>query len=364
MVFDLLHFTSLPPFRAIMQSFRNRYKMAKKIIYMLIVVGFAFVILEIALRILGFSYQPFRDAGTFWDRLDQEVAGTTIFQSDPALFWRLKPNMNKHVHPDTIDYTTTNSDGYRGPSFPLKKPAGRFRIICIGDSSTFGDGVRDSETFAAVTEKLLKEKGNSRPLDVINAGIPGYTSHQTRKFLEMELLELSPDIIVVMVGANDMVPAKNNIEDKNRMQADDRLMKTRTRFGRLRIYQALMALVLPLRFKTGSTGKKVVLRVEYDDFVKNLCAIKSISDRHGFSVILMTVPHVFDVEHLMNPHTRIAASQCGAHLLDLSVEMKKLQNKGLDLYREDGGHPNVLGHKEIAKLLSVKIANLSEFKNK
>lgn len=338
--------------------------MLKKIIYIFVAVCFTFIIIEVALMVLGFSYLPFRDAGSFWGRLNQEIAGTTIFESDPSLFWRLKPDMNKHLHPDTIDYTTTNSDGFRGPPFPLQKPSGRFRIICIGDSSTFGDGVRDSETFAAVTETLLKQRGDQRPLDVINAGIPGYTSHQVRKFLQMELLALSPDMVVVMVGANDMVPAKDHIEDKNRIQANDRILQTRSFFGRLKTYQALMALVLPLKFKAPPTNKKVTLRVEYADFVKNLCTIRKMGEQHGFSTILMTVPHIFETEHLMNPHTRKAAAQCGAYLLDLSVEMKKLQSQELDLYREDGGHPNVVGHKEVAKLLSEKIEQLPEFKNR
>ena len=339
--------------------------MIKKILFTALAVIVVFCLAEVVLRVANYNYEPFRDAGHFWDRFNQETAGETIFESDPAFFWRLRPDMNKHVHPDTMDYTTTNSNGFRGSEFPMVKPKGVFRVIFIGDSSTFGDGVRNKETFPAMTETLLKEENPHLPMDAINAGVPGYTSHQVLKYLSMELLDLSPDAVVVMVGANDMVPAKNRIPDNRRLQADPSFFETRKTFGKIKIYQVLMSIVSTAKgiFGEGSVKDdgKMVLRVNYDDFLKNLLAIKALGDQKGFSVIFMTVPHTFETEHLMNPHTRIATKQSGAYILDLAEKMKALQNQGELLYREDGGHPNPNGHLQIAKLLVPMIKELPGF---
>ena len=347
---------------------KKRRSTAKKLLFALIATVIVLAAIEVGLRVAGFRYVPFLDAASFWDRFDTEMAGEPPFASDPVLFWRLKPNLYHDVSPETIDYTTTGPHGFRGKDypFPLQKPAGMFRVICVGDSSTFGDQVRDGETFAMVLQDRLHKRFPDRAIDVVNAGVPGYTSHQVRKYIESELLALSPDVIVVMVGANDLVPAKGNIADKDRPQSSVRIAKIRKKIGGLRLYQLLSAVMVPLRHapKAEELGKNpdgsdnIRIRVDYDDFVANLMAIKEMGDRAGYRTIMMTVPHTFENEHIMNPYTRRAAKQSGAVLLDLAKRMKVLQGQGLDLYQPDGGHPSVRGHAEIAAMLEEPIAKM------
>ena len=65
-----------------------------------------------------------------------------IYQPDPSLYWKLKPNQNcytkighKPVH--------INSQGTRGPEFQIQKPPNTIRILSLGDSRTFGWGRRN-----------------------------------------------------------------------------------------------------------------------------------------------------------------------------------------------------------------------------
>ena len=59
-----------------------------------------------------------------------------IFEGDPLLLWRLKPNLD-HVYWDFTVVTTTGQS-FRA-DYPIgRKPAGTFRIVCLGDSVTFG----------------------------------------------------------------------------------------------------------------------------------------------------------------------------------------------------------------------------------
>ena len=59
-----------------------------------------------------------------------------IFEGDPLLLWRLKPNLN-HV---VWDYTvvSTNAQNLRADQAIKAKAPGAIRIVCLGDSVTFG----------------------------------------------------------------------------------------------------------------------------------------------------------------------------------------------------------------------------------
>src|SRR4051812_34877583 len=69
-----------------------------------------------------------------------------IYQADPRLYWKLKPNQNCFTK---IDHKPVhiNSRGTRGPEFAVPKPANTFRILSLGDSRTFGWGLTEDETY-------------------------------------------------------------------------------------------------------------------------------------------------------------------------------------------------------------------------
>ena len=49
------------------------------------------------------------------------------------------------------------------------------RVLCLGDSYIFGDFVDDDEAFPAALQVALERRVPHRPLEVINAGVNGYT---------------------------------------------------------------------------------------------------------------------------------------------------------------------------------------------
>ena len=125
---------------------------------------------------------------------------------DPVLFWSLKPGLKGkliegHIAETAIRFTlSTNSRGLRGPEIPRKK--GDFRILALGDSTTFGLGVDDDQTWPAALERALREK-TRRPFEVINAGVPGYTAFQGLCYLRDRGLSLDPDLVLATFGFND-----------------------------------------------------------------------------------------------------------------------------------------------------------------
>jgi lysophospholipase L1-like esterase len=120
-----------------------------------------------------------------------------IYQPDPALYWRLKPNQNcytkigrKPVH--------INSQGTRGPEFSPDKPAGTLRILSLGDSRTFGWGLSEQETYTARLQHLLQQQaGGGRTIETINAGVNAWSYPQMLVYLRDRALAYHPDFVLV-----------------------------------------------------------------------------------------------------------------------------------------------------------------------
>jgi len=102
----------------------------------------------------------------------------------------------------------SNSLGYRSPEFTLNKPRGMIRIVCFGDSSTFGIGATMEDTWPSQLQAILQAESTSGGLsgpryEVINAGVPGYTSHQGLQYMRQEIDRLQPDIVFASYANND-----------------------------------------------------------------------------------------------------------------------------------------------------------------
>lgn len=133
-----------------------------------------------------------------------------ISRGDETLFWGLKPNLHA-VHfsgvvkrPNGEEYpiaftVSTNDRGLR--SGPIGEKGGRFRILAVGDSTTFCDWVDDEQTWPSQLQALLDPDGDA--IEVINAGVPGYTAYQGLRYLEGFGLALDPDLVIATFGHND-----------------------------------------------------------------------------------------------------------------------------------------------------------------
>ena len=107
----------------------------------------------------------------------------SIFEGDPLLLWRLKPNLTDVAWDYTI--VSTNGQNFRA-NYPINsKPAGTFRILCLGDSVTFGYRVPpiwperpreynpDWLPFPMLLEQHLRQANLNRRIEVIAMAVPG-----------------------------------------------------------------------------------------------------------------------------------------------------------------------------------------------
>jgi lysophospholipase L1-like esterase len=134
-------------------------------------------------------------------------------QSNALSMWRLLPGLKDVVLKTySVDgvaqrlpkefMLSTNENGFRGE--PLKPLGSRVRILALGDSTTFGLCVNDSETWPAQLQKLLNEEAGFEKYEVINGGVTGYTAYQVLRRIE-EWLALRPRIVILTFGNNDRV---------------------------------------------------------------------------------------------------------------------------------------------------------------
>jgi lysophospholipase L1-like esterase len=96
-----------------------------------------------------------------------------------------------------------NSLGFRGPEFQAIKPDGLFRIVCMGESSTFGFHNSDTGTYPFQLGKLFQERLGGANVEVINAGFPYYNSGSILSLLREEIVNYRPDVLTLYNAYND-----------------------------------------------------------------------------------------------------------------------------------------------------------------
>lgn len=122
---------------------------------------------------------------------------------NPYLRTALVPGLRYQSGPFQVD---VNSFGFRGSEIAIPKPAGVFRIFALGESTTFGwKGVRShEEAWPALLEEKLRAAYPDRQFEVVNAGVPGYTSIEQRINFMLRVSHLEPDAILIYHGNNDL----------------------------------------------------------------------------------------------------------------------------------------------------------------
>jgi len=80
---------------------------------------------------------------------------------------------------------------------------GERRILCVGDSFTFGNGAPRGESYPEQLERQLREGGANPGLRVINRGVPGMNSSQLAREIGPWLDRWRPAILLVLIGDNN-----------------------------------------------------------------------------------------------------------------------------------------------------------------
>ena len=242
---------------------------------------------------------------------DEKQSG--IFEGDPLLLWRLRPNLDHAVW----DYTvlSTNAEHLRsahpGETIGPKQP-GTIRIVCLGDSVTFGYRVPvvwpDKPTeydpawlpFPMLLEQELRAANPGRKIEVITMAVPGYTSHQGLAWLRRDIDKFQPDLLVVSFGWNDAslsdVPDREAIKTSWSAVAIRGLIDYSQAFAHATHWlrtrqQNEQQIANQNQLQTKPIVTRPVARVALPEYLANLLAIEALARQHRAGVIVIAAPY-------------------------------------------------------------------------
>jgi lysophospholipase L1-like esterase len=345
---------------------------------------FAFLILtDIFLR-LFLAPPPSRPFE--WPPSDMTRHGLMV---DERLFWKLRPGYNEPWRLYKLAYTCelgqnesidwearkqavapvyrrvtweVNEAGFRGRMIPAQKPAGTIRLLFLGSSITFGWGVAARDAFPEQVRKALEQGFPGTAFEVINAGVPGYSSCQGLRYLEEILPRYRPDVVVAEFGINDGTLAVGKTDKDQRPTVSEKVLPVLRNSGWSRL---ILAVFRPAVSGTDIAAKRQTLqqaqknfyrvgmtgpltRVAARDFRANLQAMGALCRDYG-ALFFPAIPalyneygqkNVISAVNLLTPET--------ISFQRIVSDASQGPSEGLFL-PYDEGHLSVKGHKVVAE---------------
>jgi len=310
-----------------------------------------------------------------------------LYQLDDALGYRHRPGY-RGVMTNIVEYRTRIeidalglrgfSPGYRGNST---------RVLVIGDSFVFGQGVEANQTIASRLEDSLVKLG--RRSEVLNAGVRGYGVDQEAGWLQELGPVVKPQIVVLGVFlGNDLEDDVTSPRLRFSIVAPPQLWHTfvtGTLNARSHLYRALRNSYRRLS-GAETASRRSWLQMNYSAALGQYPATERALDRmvrtagelHA-SLFAFLIPDRMQVERsgqdafaqemranptlhldLDHPNRVFAAmlSARGIPFLDLTPALRERAQQGPPLYFATDRHWNAAGHEAAAEMVATRITTL------
>lgn len=285
-----------------------------------------------------------------------------IFEGDPLLLWRLKPGLRDTVWEHTP--VTTSAQGLRYDHSLGPRGEGSLRILCAGDSVTFGFGVpqvllRQGEEYhpdwlpyPARLEKALKAANPGREIEVAAFAVPGYSTHQGLAWMRRDLAGLHPDVVTLLFGWNDIGMRAQS--DADAIHTDAWSVTMRLLLSKS---QALLHAWRWVHSSPGTPGTPVP-RVSVEGFVANHLAMAEVARAAGARVAVIgpvyrdrvEYPPEGDLISARRVALREAVERAGVPYLEVPELTEDAWPGNEPLFLEHI-HPNHKGHRLLAERL-------------
>jgi len=169
-------------------------------------IGSALALLVVAEVVAQFVVEPDAAPLRFHLRPSDVDDRSGGFRADDLLGYSLAPNYRSSA--DHAGMYALGAWPWRGrPAEPA--PSDIVRVLVFGDSNVYGLGVDVVDTLPERLAAELDARGLPRTrVQVLNFGVPGFTTVQVQRLVERQIDELRPAAIVLYVAAvNDQAPA-------------------------------------------------------------------------------------------------------------------------------------------------------------
>lgn len=147
----------------------------------------------------------------FYPQEELNLVAENVFfvQHDQEIGWVNKENSEGayRVNPGAPEVRVRiNGLGFRGGPMEARKPDGARRVLVLGDSIAFGQGVEEEDTFPSILARMLPGG-----YQVINASVVGYGTDQEYLLLAREGLRLLPDVVVLGFTPGDVMDNMSSV---------------------------------------------------------------------------------------------------------------------------------------------------------
>lgn len=326
-----------------------------------------FLFLVVTEVILGFYEEDLYSESKFFP-----MAGDRdfykVFERDAERLWRFRADSKAISKTYNGLVYELNSSGFRGPEVFQSKPD--YRILALGNSCTFGWGISLEYTWTERLRKKLDKRYQNSKHEVINAGVPAYTSFQGKKYLFEELMVLEPDAVIITFGWNDHWAGIDGKPDSEHKMPNRAFLGLQNLLNRTNLYRFMRKIILGFSEKPETLPfdqAPGIRRVPRQEFVSNLTEIIDSLNQHGIQSLLVVPPVPSPEKYFggqkLNLHIlheayqediREVAAQTGATLVDLQPLFDQYQN----LFPVDPIHYDVQGSELVARALFEAITEL------
>lgn len=326
--------------------------MVKKLLLAIVSLTLALLLAEAGLRLAGIRPLQIRS-------ISQEN-----FERVPGMY---EPGLHvvSRKIPQLPHEVSVNALGFRGPETTIAPT--RPRILAIGDSFTWGDGVDDDETLPSQLQQMLGDR-----VEILNGGVAGSTISDQRQFLE-RLLVLRPTAVLLVYSENDLqdLLADPSLSERLRRARRARSGWTGVVYSHIR---STAIVELALRAKEAWRSRRLVARIQdqvahrhwndalLERYTREVSQMRDELTAKGIRLLVAAYPwpeYVTSEETGSIPPLTAALSRVGIDVVDLTEPLRRSHLGETDLYLLPyDGHPAAKGYAIAAAALEPHIDRL------
>lgn len=247
-----------------------------------------------------------------------------------------------------------NSKGLRDAEYAYEKAAGVTRVLAIGDSITFGWGVKLEDTYAKVVERALNHKGPGK-YEVLNCGVGNYTASRFLGLYDHELKKYQSDAISLAFFINNANEPPDtfwkrifNTPLQFPVYLWSRIQRVTSRYSVTKGFDEFYK-----DLYRDDNSEWAPLRVKLVDFLKKRKA-------EGKKVVVLSIPDCMHLDEkpyryqYLTDKISAIAREAGVEFLDLLPSVQGMAAKDIMNTPEDR-HPNAEGHRRMGLALFDKL---------
>jgi hypothetical protein len=316
----------------------------RKLIFAVYLLVVSSVLLEIGVRVVGYSEQHLCDPIY------------TTFQPSSEIPYVHKSNL-VNARARGLAIVNTDSLGLRsmksGERYGVHE-GHEYRIAIVGDSVTFGEGVeKTADTFAQVLEDTLNEKQEAHRVRVFNFGASAYSVKVMEATLRQRVLEVQPDLVVMAIIPSDFNLSRTPSVDAWGYLSDNKLSGFLPRDSRVRLllrkvhFLYLLRDVISPQLDSSERAEDVLASGGLPDSYAYIRQFKKTAEQHKLAYAVVLLPS--SVSRFYNVSAQFQRDNITS--LDLSMLRDQFTLEQFRASQYDP-HPSAKVHRKIGERLA------------